>query len=275
MSLVSSANNKADVLTHVPQRWLKALTDNLAGVCMAVADTNVADTIKSIHNSMGHPGVNHTLYFVKQAKAAVTRRQVQSVVSGCHECHSIDPAPIKWKKGNLDVDENWKRVAMDITHHNGQSYLSLIDCGPSRFALWRLLRFQTSASVVQQLEGVFFERGVPDELFTDNDTAFRSKLFTEFARQWSVCIRFRCAYIPSGNEIVERCHRTIKVIAARKGCSVAEAVYLYNLTPKDDCMTSSAPANKLYKYTVGIRGLDTGKENAAEVNNLYRAGDVV
>ena len=124
---------------------------------MAVADTNVVDTIKTIHNYMGHPGVNCTLYFVKRAKAAVTKRQVQSVVSGCHEYQSIDPAPVKWKKGN----------------------------------------------------------------------------------------------------------------------PVTEAVYLHNLTPKDDCMTSSAPANKLYKYTVRIRGLDTDKENVTEVNYPYRAGNEV
>ena len=113
---------------------------------------------------------------------------------------------------------------MDITHHGGRSYLTLIDYGPSQFAVWRPLRLKTSVSVINQLEGVFFERGAPTELLTDNDAAFCSKMFAEFARQWNMQICFHCAHIPSGNGIVERSHCTIKVISARKDCSIAEAV---------------------------------------------------
>ncbi|KAG0715414.1 hypothetical protein GWK47_012001 [Chionoecetes opilio] len=87
-------------------------------------------------------------------------------------------------------------------------------------------------------------------------------------------MRFRCAHVPSGNGVVERCHRSIKVIVARKGCSVAEAVYLYNLMPKDDCTTSTAPANMLCRYTVRIRGEDCN-ETTEEVNNIYRVGEEV
>ena len=60
---------------------------------------------------------------------------------------------------------------------------------------------------------------------------FRSRSFADFAARWGVGHRFRCAYASSGYEITERCHRTMKVIVVKKGCSVAEAVYLYNLMP--------------------------------------------
>ena len=63
------------------------------------------------------------------------------------------------------------------------------------------------------------------EILTDNDIASTSKDFGEFARNWDVHLRFRCAYSSSGNGIVERSHRTIKTIAARKNCSKLEAVY--------------------------------------------------
>ena len=48
----------------------------------------------------------------------------KSVVKACKTCRSIDPAPVRWKKGGLSVMDNWKRLAMDITHHNGENYLS-------------------------------------------------------------------------------------------------------------------------------------------------------
>ena len=70
---------------------------------------------------------------------------------------------------------------MDVTHVDGCHYLTLIDCRPTRFAVWRRLQRQDTDSVIQQLELVFFERGAPVELLTDNDPAFRSGAFKQFA----------------------------------------------------------------------------------------------
>ena len=131
----------------------------------------------------------------------------------------------QWALGELCVDGTWQRVGMDITHFHGRHYLSLIDCGPSRFAAWRHLRRQDSSSVMQQLESVFLERGAPFELLMDNDTAFRSVVFKRFLDRWAVRAHFRCAYVAFGSGIVERCHRSVTRIAARKQCSIAEAVY--------------------------------------------------
>lgn len=72
--------------------------------------------------------------------------------------------------------------------------------------------------------------------------------------------RFRCAHVPLVNGIVERYYRTVKVIAARTGCSVAEAVYLHNLRPRDDHDSSIAPSNVMYRYSVRVRGVDPCEE---------------
>ena len=125
----------------------------------------------------------------------------------------------------------------------------MIDCGPARFAIWRRLpqdvtsvinqlkvlfyelgppteiltdndtAFRSSlfkTSVINQLKVLFYERGPPTEILTDNDTAFWSSLFKTFLDEWRVQLRFHCAYVPSGNGIIERCHRTVKNLAARK-----------------------------------------------------------
>ena len=84
----------------------------------------------------------------------------------------------------------------------------------------------------------------------DNDTAFRSRYFASFAARWSVTLRFRAAHVPSGNGIVERNHRTVKVIAARKQCSIAEAVHLYNVAPRDDGDSDDSPVARVYRYAV-------------------------
>ena len=152
----------------------------------------------------------------------------------------------------------------------------MVDHGPSRFSIWRQLRLQTAACVVQQLESVFYERGAPHELLLDNDTAFRSKCFRSFAEEWRISLRFRCAYVASGNGIVERCHRTVKTIAARKECSIAEAVYRYNMSPRDESPCST-PASVLYRYNVRVKDVDCSEAVTTEqdAHSRYSVGDDV
>ncbi|KRX39380.1 hypothetical protein T05_13731 [Trichinella murrelli] len=87
--------------------------------------------ITDVHHATGHLGIRRTLYFARRTDPTVSKRQV---ISGCEPCKSLDPAPGKWKRGSLDVEEVWQRVGMDITHVRGRLYLTLIDCGPSRQA---------------------------------------------------------------------------------------------------------------------------------------------
>ena len=237
VALVKSQANRADPLTRVPQRWLDALRKEAEPIepiyAASMGELDLA-RIRTIHRSCGHPGVKRTLYFVKLASPEVSKAAVREVVRECEECQSIDPAPVSWKAGRLDVCENWRRVAMDVTHLGSRHYLTLIDCGPSRFAIWRPLSCQDAASIVRQLETVFCKRGAPVELLTDNATTFSGEAFSRLAERWGIRMRFRCAYVPAGNGIVERSHCTIKRIAARTRCLVMEAVYWYNVTPKDD-----------------------------------------
>ncbi|KFD49597.1 hypothetical protein M513_09540 [Trichuris suis] len=256
VTLVKSEDNRADALTRVPQRWLKAATGPSDSVCAAASDSEAMRLIAAVHHAAGHPGVRRTSYFVRRSNPAIDRGLVRQVVTECQVCQSIDPPSAKWEHGTLEVPRIWQRVAIDITHCGARPVLTLIDCGPSRFAVWRPLRLQTSADVIEQLENIFCERGAPEELLLDNDTAFRSRPFTAFAAHWGVRLRFRCAYVPSGNGIAERCHRSVKVIAARKGCSIPEAVYLYNVTPRVDCSESSTPAAAMYPYDVRVREVD-------------------
>ncbi|KAF0295321.1 Gag-Pro-Pol polyprotein [Amphibalanus amphitrite] len=151
----------------------------------------------------------------------------RAVVENCDACRSIDPAPVRWRHGSLGVSVPWQRISIDVTHHRGQNYLTVIDCGPSRFCVWRSLRRANANEIVGHLEQLFLERGAPEEILTDNDTVFRGRHMAVLAARWRVALRFRAVHEPGGNGVVERCHRTIKVIAARRQCTVAEAVHIY------------------------------------------------
>ena len=196
---------------------------------------------------------------------------MRQVVAQCDVCRSIDPAPVKWRHGGLCVEETWSRLAIGITHHRGQLFLTVIDCGPSRFNMWRRLRRADTAHVVEELNQIFNERGAAAEILADNDTAFRSRDFAVFASKWGMRLRFRAVHQPSGNGIIERNHRTVKVIAARKRCSVSEAVHLYNVTPLDGERADTSPAAQVYRYTIRDR-VQAGAADAINLGTAARPG---
>ena len=209
-----------------------------------------------IYSSPKWPPWREANIVLHQVDPTVSKASVRTIIRNCKKCQSIHPPPMRWPKGKLGVSDTWSRVGMDITHYQGRHYLSLIDCGASRFSIWRRLRRQDAASVVSHQESPFCERGAPGDMLVDNDTAFRSKVFRDFLSEWGVRLDFRCVHVPSGNGIVERCHRSVKRIAARKQCPIMEVVYWYNATPKDNVSPLTAPINLIHRYRVRLKGID-------------------
>ena len=257
-TLVTSEQNPADRLTRVPKKWLREVEQDKgrqgdSAVAAAAADEQLAvdpEQIRAIHDRTGHQGIRRTLWYARRdLNGRVTRAAVREVVEHCDVCQSIDPAPKTWRHGKLSVSETWERLAIDVTHFRNRSYLTIIDCGPSRYALWRQLHRHDAGEVVARLEDIFLERGAPRELLLDNATEFRGRCFAAFAARWGVKLHFRGAHEPTGNGVIERHHRTVKVMAARQGCTVGEAVHRYNLTPRDGVNEDSAPAAGVFQRT--------------------------
>ena len=139
VKLVPSEDNLADVLTRVRSRWLNKLTvpehrNNWIGLAVVGPEP-----IFNINQRTRHFEVNRKLNFVRKAIPTATENVVRNVIKNFEPCQSIDSAPVRWVKGKLDVKENWERLAMDITHYGTVKFLSLIDCGHSKFAFLRQL----------------------------------------------------------------------------------------------------------------------------------------
>ena len=230
--------------------------------------------IRDLHDT-NHLGVERTLHLARcKWGETANKDDVVRVVSECHVCKRIDPAPARWERGELGVSEPWTRLASDITHFKGISYLTIIDCGPSRFSLWRKLRNETADNVAREIEQVFNERGPPKELLSDNGPCYQSQTMKDLMRKWNVEHIFSCAYRAAGNGIVERHHRTIKRMMARSGGSVQDMVYWYNFSPKAD---GSVPAGTIYAYDgKSIPDVNGNSFKSRGVSlNPYRPGDVV
>ena len=130
VKLVKSCQNHADSLTRVPHRWMDLLKEGKEPVlesCAIVKRRLDKYQVADIHHQSGHPGAKWTFYFARLVETQVSKETANSVVKACETCRSIDPAPVRWKKGELGVTDNWKRLAMDITSHNGENFLTIIE----------------------------------------------------------------------------------------------------------------------------------------------------
>ena len=230
ISQVRSEENKADELTRVPQNWLK-IKNSCAVSSFAIDD---GEAIRKSHD-LHHMGAEKTLYFFKRQNPGVevSLEKVRDAIRVCEKCATIDPNPIMVENGALDVKNNWHRLACDVTHFKNSKYFTIIDCGPSRYAIWKPICSESSSELTGIVEVIFREMGPPNELLLDNYSSFKSARFLDMCRKWSVSVVFRCAYKPSGNGIIERNHRTIKRLAARCDEDLLDVVYMYNLTPRN------------------------------------------
>ena len=272
VALIPSIQDLADSMIRVLQRWLermKSATKPVPLCCAARSNGMTNSQIMKVNGSSGYPGIRHTTYFARRVCPTITKADVRSAIRACEQCQMIDPAPVHWTKGGLAVKANWQRLGIDITHYNGKHFR----LRSSMF--YHLAAVAATGLIIQHLEAIFFEHDQPQELLADNDIAFSSGEFRELSANWGVRLRFRCACVPAGNGIVEWCQRSIKRIAARTRCFVQEAVYWYNVTPKDDTSSLTAPANGIYRYEVRIRNIDPVPTSPASTQNRYRVGDPV
>ena len=240
---VASQANKADVLTRVKKQWIENERAEMGENEFCAGGIE----LKEGHD-VHHMGVERTLFLARKIDPTVTREEAKKVVQSCEQCQSINPAPVLHEKGALHVPKNWERLAIDVTHYRSVPYLTMVDCGPGRFAIWRKLSHETAACIIQQLEEVFFERGPVDEILMDNATAFRSEEMSNFLAKWNTRPYFRAAYRPSGNGIVERHHRTIKASAEKGNVNPIEAVFWYNMSARDGQNETTVPQRAVFKY---------------------------
>ena len=128
ISLVSTLKNKSNVLTREDD-----VENDDRDVCAGAMD------LRKVHD-MHHMGVERSLFQARKFDPTVTKQAVRSVVRSCSKCQSIDPAPVSHEKGEIGVRDNWKRITIDVTHYRQVPYLSIVDFGPGRFAIWRELK---------------------------------------------------------------------------------------------------------------------------------------
>ena len=100
--------------------------------------------------------------------------------------------------------------------------------------------------------------------------------------EWKVNHELSCAYRPKGNGKIERSHRTIKTIASRSNCNIAEAIFWYNVTsgtskisPYELVFSAKARIPDIRPKRIEIRRPKQSPTGETEVRDLSRNPFVV
>ena len=79
----------------------------------------------------------------------------------------------------------WTKLATDIFHYEGESYLLLVDY-TSRFLIVCKLNSMTAQHVINNFKLIFSEYGWPDTLVADNGSCYVSEAFTKIMQEYNV-----------------------------------------------------------------------------------------
>ena len=264
VELVKSAENKADKLTRVPKSWLQGekhdfLQDEKQvsnGVALVMSESQ-RNEIEQIH-SQNHFGVKRTLELAQiRFGQEIVSENVQDIIDKCESCAKICPAVRnRAQKGHLTSSTVWEWLSIDLCHFGRKTYLTVID-NASRFCIWRQIRNQSSKEVCHQLGLIFTDMGAPEFLLSDNAAVFHSREMKILMNEWEIEHIFSCAYRPQGNGIIERNHKTIKIMATRSGNSVEKCAFWYNVTRGD---RNHSPHELLFHVKPRIPGVRSIRE---------------
>ncbi|XP_060178356.1 uncharacterized protein LOC132608338 [Lycium barbarum] len=210
----------------------------------------------------GHCGVDHTyrkLYALFYWKGM--RGDVQEYVKGCDVCqrHKYDNAPYPGLLQPLKVPtQAWGSVSMDfidgLPKSKGKTVIWVVVDRLTKYAHFVGLSHPYSASEIAKLfmENIYKLHGMPEDIISDRDPVFTSKLWQELFSILGVTLNTSTAYHPQTDgqtEVINRCLETY----LRCFCSesqkdwysyLATAEWWYNTTFHNSIQTT--PYEALY-----------------------------
>ena len=127
----------------------------------------------------------------------------------------------------------WTKLATDIFHFEGVSYVLLVDY-TSRFSVLHKLNSVTAQCVVSHFKLIFSEYGWPDTLVLDNGPCYTTEVFTNLMQEYSVNHITSSLHYPQSNGLAEKFVQIVKNLfykAKEEGTDLFKSLMIYHNTP--------------------------------------------
>ena len=215
----------------------------LKGTRIVIPSQKQAEILKLIHE--GHLGLTKCKL---QAKETVywpgLNDQVEKLVLNYQLClkylQSKHKPPPNMSLGQEIPTFLWTKLATDIVHFEGDSYLLLVDY-TSRYPVICKLILMTAQNVIGHLKVIFSEYGWPDTIVSDNGLCYTTEAFTKTMQEYRVNHITSSPHYPQSNGLVEKFVQTVKSLfykAREEDADLYKALMIYHNTPLTSNMQS-------------------------------------
>ena len=123
----------------------------------------------------------------------------------------------------------WTKLATNIFHFEGDSYLLLVDY-TSRYPIICKLTSMTAQHVIGHLKVIFSEYGWPDTIVSDNGPCYMAEAFTKTMQEYRVNHITSSPHYPQSNGLAEKFVQTVKSLfhkAREEGADLYKALMIY------------------------------------------------
>ena len=127
----------------------------------------------------------------------------------------------------------WTKVATDLFHFKGNSYLLLVDY-TSQLPVVRKLMSMTAQHIADHIKQIFAEYGWPDALVSDNGPCYASDIFKGLMAEYQVNHITSLPHYPQSNGLAEKYVQIIKNLfhkAKEGGQDLHKCLMTYRNTP--------------------------------------------
>ena len=159
----------------------------------------------------GHFGIDHTKLRVHDSVYwPGINKDIEKLVKTCDTCQKNsrrnDKDPVIPREIPATL---WSTIEMDLFILDDNSFLLVVDV-TSCFPVVRILSRETSNSVINALEGVYCDFGLPKKILSDNRPCFKVEEFIDFHVKLGIQVKKSSSYNHQSVGSVERMVQTVK-----------------------------------------------------------------
>ena len=215
----------------------------LKGTRIVIPNKQCKAILKLLHK--GHLGINKCKL---RAKESVywpgLNDQLEDLVLNCELCLKYSTAKCKLEPSlslGQEIPLNpWTKLATDIFHFEGASYLLIVDY-TSRYPVVCKLISMTGQHVANHFKLICSEYGWPETLVSDNGPCYTSESFTTLMKAYNVNHITSSPHYPQSNGLTEKYVQIVKNLfykAKEEGKDLYKCLMVYCNTPLSSSVSS-------------------------------------
>ena len=178
----------------------------LKGTQIVIPNKKCEAILKQIHDS--HLGLTKCKLHAKQAVYwPGLNDQLEQLILNCQLCLKCSRSKKKSDKYSTLGQEvpilPWMKLATDLFHFEGHSYLLIVDY-TSRFPVVRKLKSMMAHHIANHIIQIFAEYGWPDTLISDNRPCYASEVFKGLMAEYHVNHITSSPHYPQSNGLAKK-----------------------------------------------------------------------